>query len=182
MAAVIKVYHAVDLTVDGVVVESAGSMLDPIKTATLTGDGKRRLVRPLVIPADDSDNPGTDGVITAWTWDQTQGFEYLAIVVRGSGFLRVAYRVEPVTSEADQTPTGASKMWHHRSASCIAPCAFDSDRVLHNAVSADVTGDTADIPTLFTDAGTVDGVISRIVLWNEDTEDDVLADLYVVGE
>lgn len=180
MAAVIKVFHAVDLTVDGDVVDGFGSMVDPIKEATLTGDGTRRIVRKFVIPADDSGSPGTDGVKTVWTWDQTNGFEYLALVVKGDGYLRVAYRVEPVTSEDDQTPTAASKMWHHRSLSCVGPCVFDTDRVQHNSVSGDVTGDTADLPSLWTDAGTVDGVISRIAVWNEDTENEVELELYVV--
>lgn len=182
MAAELKVFHAVDLTVDGETQPGFGSMVDPIKLTTLTGGSRRITPRRLVVPADDTVSPATDGVLTVWEWADTQGFDYLAIVVRGSGYLRIAYLVEPVTSSSDETPTGANGMWMHVSKSCVGAFELDADRCKHNTVAADVVGTTSSQPTLWTDSGTTDGVIAKIMVWNEDTDADVEIDLYVVGE
>lgn len=174
MAGKIKVYHAVDLVVNGEQQPGSGSMVSPIKEASLTTALRRIPGRRILVPADTK--------MTIWQWSDTNGFDYLSLIVRGSGYLRVAWRVEPVTSETNQTPTGASKMWHHRSLSCIAPLVMDTDRVYHDSTASNVVGDSLDLPTLWSAGTKVNGVISRIAVWNEDTEDPVECELYVVGD
>lgn len=181
MAGVIKVFHAVDLTVDGDQQPGFGSMIDPIKLTALTGGARRITPRRIVVPA--SDPAAADGMLRIWEWADTQGFEYLAIVVRGSGYLRVAALIEPTTDgDTDQTPTGANGQWVHLSKSCVGALELDTDRCKHNTVAADMVGTTSTFPTLWTDAGTTDGVIAAIAVWNEDDTDEVEMDLYVVGE
>lgn len=171
MSAEINVFHAVDLVTDGQRTGSFGSMLSSVMAKTLTA-GTSVVKRRIVVPADTE--------LALWEWADTNGFElFAAVIVGGEGYLRFAHQVQStVDGDDDQTPDG-DPVWHHRDMSCFAPVYFDSDRVMSHATDGTVNGDTAGAPSLWA-ATTFDGVISKIMVKNEDTEESVTLDIFIV--
>lgn len=170
MAGTIRAYHGLDLVVNGETKQGFGSMHAPIHEVSITA-GTAQVVREIVIPANSK--------VTIWEWAQTRGFELLSFRIKGTGYLRVAWQVKTVTSPTDETPND-EPVWNHASKSCVDSFSLDSDRVYTHATDATVSGDTAGEPSLWASGTKVNGVVSKVMVWNEDTTNSVTIVLFVV--
>lgn len=162
MSKVLEVYWAVVLTGDGVTDVLAGSLTTPQKSVTVT-DGKN--VRALTIPMDASESNKV-----AWTWTDTEGFEFAIFWVLDDGYVNAGVQVDTATSEANQSPTGTTPRWMHRNLSCVGPMIIDTDRAYTHATAGTVSGDSAGNPTLWADGSKVSGVVSKIEFRNPGTD------------
>lgn len=157
MSATLRIYNAASLTLSGLITP-LGSVQNPVREVTIES-GKAVYYREILLAADEK--------AVVWEWDDTDGFEYLAIIPLEEAYIRGAHRIDPVTSESDQTPTGSSGPWNHWSCSCFAWKEFDSDRAYFNATGATHVGSSGGLPGIWTSDGSA-GVISAVALWNTD--------------
>lgn len=164
MSSELSIYWGVNNQVAGVD-HSAGSNTNPVRAVALSA-GTAILNDRIVIAA------GTTKEV--WDWQDTRGFEYAAFVVESDGgYLEIAHRTDPVTSESDETPASTGK-WNIASLSCFAPFELTSDRAYYCPAAADHVADSAGLPGCWSDSDRLRGVISKIAVQNRGTSDVVL--------
>lgn len=164
MSSALSVIWGVINQVSGIT-HTAGSDTNPVRAVTLTS-GAAVLNDRIIIGAGETKE--------VWAWANTEGFEYLALVVESDGgYLEVAHRTDPVTSDSDETPASTGK-WNIASLSCFAPFELTSDRAYYCPAAADHVADSAGLPACWSDADRLRGVISKVAVQNRGTADVVL--------
>lgn len=171
MPGIIRCYHHIDLTVNGIRNAGFGSVFYPVHETAILGGGMLIPGRELVIRPSEK--------VEVWNWWQTRGFELFAIRVIGGGYLNIAWQVQQVNNENEQVPSG-NPVWHHASKSCADVLVIDSDRCMSHSSPSVVASDSSNMPALWSDDSAYNGVISRIVAWNRSTQSEVRASIYVV--
>lgn len=116
-----------------------------------------------------------------WKWADLNDFEVVVLLISDSGYANIAVLADKPTSASDSTPLGTHESWRQFDLSCKIPFILNTDAALVNPVAADDNGDTAGLPTIFSDAGTVDGKVYKIAAKNPDDADDVTIEVWVLN-
>jgi hypothetical protein len=134
-----------------------GDMQTPIAALTLAGAEVREWTMSIA--------PGAYDYL--YRYDQPfKRFGYIRARIVGDGFGHVFSLQDKPTSTSNYAPLGTHKDWRQESISNRLPFVRSSDHALVNPVLADVNSDTAGLPTLMSDAGTVDGKVYDILIRN----------------
>lgn len=161
MSSTLRVFWGVDNQQAGIT-SAAGSVKDPVRAVTLTSG---------VVALNDRITIGAGETREVWDWADTDGFEYLALVVESDGgYLELGVRVDPVTSDSDETPASTGK-WNILALSCFAPFELTTDRAYYCPAAADHVADTGGLPNCFSDSDRVRGVVSKVAVQNRGTSD-----------
>ena len=177
MAAILKVFHAVTLVIDGVPFHFPfGSLVAEIAEKAIA-DGKHPIVRKVKVPAGEE--------VAAWLWADTEGFEVMFCqMADGEGYAHVGLRYNAPTSEVegseDLTPTGSINQWKDRGMSCVGVCEWDTERAYIHATAATAVGDTGGFPTVWASGSKVLGVADKLAFLNTDEDADVSVWLCVI--
>lgn len=142
--------------------------------AEVSTPGTGKLVREVTIAAGDT--------AVLWEWADLNDFELVALLIRDSGYAHLAILADKPTSASDSTPLGTHESWRQIDLSCKIPFLLNTDAALVNPVAADDNGDTAGLPTIFSDAGTVDGKVYKIAAKNPAAATaDVVVEVWVLN-
>lgn len=163
MSGVLTRFSLLALSVSGTI-RRVGSSIRAAREVTITPATDIDMEREFTIAA--------GGHAVLYDYDDMPDFNYLsAEVVSDGGFCYATVKKDAPTSSTNKTPAGTAVNWHNEGMSCFAPKTWDTQRCKVNPVLADAAGDTGGLPTIMSDAGTVDGYIYKVVLYNPGTED-----------
>lgn len=163
MAGELRVYQAIAALIDGEPQPDFGSVILPQKAVSIAASGVSAIIRRVVVPA--------GGTVQAWAYGQTGRFSMLAYHVVGGGYVYAASRYSQNTNGS---PDGTKLGWQHHGRSCVAAQIFDSDEGYTDSVAANIAGDTAAMPTLWSSGTKVRGIMDILALKNEGTENVVV--------
>lgn len=171
MSGVLTRFSLLALTVAGTI-RRVGSSIRAAREVTITPATTIDMEREVVVPA--------GGHVVVYDYDDDPDFNLLSVeVVSDGGFLYATVKKDAPTSSTDKTPAGTCVNWHNEGMSCFAPKVWDSQRCKVNPVLADAAGDTGGFPTIMSDAGTVDGYIYKVVIYNPGTSDATIRRTFV---
>lgn len=172
MAAELNVYFGISEVSAGVPLGiDIAPLHDPIKPIEITDDLNK--YQEFTIPAGET--------VQLWAYTEGDTFEMIALVIQGQeGYLQLAWEVNKPTSTTNFAPDGTT---HRRinqcDMSCFAPFVLSADECLVNPVLADATGlDGSSLPSIFSDAGTIDGRVYKLWAKNPSLTDAVKVKMY----
>jgi hypothetical protein len=153
--------------------KSLGSLESPVFDGTTPGTG--RLIATVTIPAGEK--------MMLWQYGDlgVEDFELVAIRVKGTGYIYLAFLVDTPTSASDDTPSGTNPRWREVDVSCKIPFLLNTDAARVNPTVADEYTETSGFPTIFDDAGTVEGKVYEIAAKNASTTDAVEVEVWVLN-
>lgn len=153
--------------------EVLGSIQNPVAEVSSPGTGK--LVRTVTVPA--------GGTLTKlWEYLDQLDFEVLALRIPGTGYLRLAIKIDTPTSASDLTPSGGDIRWRELEMTCKIPFILNTDQALVASTAADDYADDAGEPKILKSATTVEEAkVYEIVGRNDDADNDVEVEVWVLN-
>jgi hypothetical protein len=142
----------------------AGSLTNPVKEVETDLDVDK--TQEFTVAADSK--------VVLWDYAEFLDFAHVVVeVLDDEGLVVVSHMVDtcvdiaadPLT-DADLQPSGTNERWNHAVLSCDGIWTLCSNVAYVNPVLADHAGSSGDYPTLPDDAGTVEGRVYRITVWN----------------
>lgn len=173
MTADLRCHFAMVLVDSDGVRHSLGSFESPVFDGSVPGTAKLRAT--LTIPA--------EGKMILWQYgDQgVEEFEALVLRVKGDGYLYGAFQVDTPTSASDNDPSGSNERWRQFDLSCEIPFILNTDLARVNPTVADEYTETGGFPTIFDDAGTVEGRVYAVAAKNPSTTEAVEVEVWVIN-
>jgi hypothetical protein len=153
-----------------------GSMDEPVKgEATATNGGHQTINQEFTIP------PGECVLV----WDGSDGRRYTFLSLRvadGEGYVEVYELVDtPKDADGDPTPSGDIPRWRECDLSCFGELMRDTDvRRTHATLGTEVGTDGDGLPSMATQAGSVEGRHYKTAVKNRSTTDSVKVRLSVI--